>query len=190
MQMADSLTKLTAELNPQSVVCSGHDYQQCFAMNWAVQKQQTPLLKALIEGDISHTEFAMQKQQADSQQHTLANSLCGYVNAKPKVETSQLSFNQAKEMLSHNSVYLIDTREPYEHGANNISGLLNVPEAKTLNIPLSRMAYALTQGQLDKNNQYILVCRSGNRSKIAAANLIELGYNRVFNLSGGLALTS
>ncbi|GAA64560.1 cysteine desulfurase [Pseudoalteromonas sp. BSi20311] len=190
MQMADSLTKLTAELNPQSVVCSGHDYQQCFAMNWAVQQQQTPLLKALIEGDISHTEFAMQKQHADSQQHTLANSLCGYVNAKPKVETSQLSFNQAKEMLSHNSVYLIDTREPYEHGANNISGLLNVPEAKTLNIPLSRMAYALTQGQLDKNNQYILVCRSGNRSKIAAANLIELGYNRVFNLSGGLALTS
>jgi len=67
--------------------------------------------------------------------------------------------------------------------------LLNVPIAKTLNIPLSRMAHALTQGQLDKNNQYILVCRSGNRSKIAAANLTELGYSSVYNLSGGLALT-
>jgi rhodanese-related sulfurtransferase len=51
------------------------------------------------------------------------------------------------------------------------------------------MAHALTQGLLDKNNQYILVCRSGNRSKIAAANLTELGYSSVYNLSGGLALT-
>ena len=189
MKMAHSLTILAAELNPQSVVCSGHDYQQCFAMNWAVQQQQTPLLQKLIKGDIDDAEFAAQKQQADLQQHTQANTLCGYVNAKPAVETSQLSFNQAKEILVEGNAYLIDTREPYEHGANNLSALLNVPIAKTLNIPLSRMAHALTQGQLDKNNQYILVCRSGNRSKIAAANLTELGYSSVYNLSGGLALT-
>ena len=183
------LAVLTKDAGLAGVVCSGHDYQQCFAMNWAVQQQQTPLLQTLIKGDIDDAEFAAQKQQADLQQHTQANTLCGYVNAKPAVETSQLSFNQAKEILVKGNAYLIDTREPYEHGANNLSVLLNVPIAKTLNIPLSRMAHALTQGQLDKNNQYILVCRSGNRSKIAAANLTELGYSSVYNLAGGLALT-
>lgn len=188
MQMAHSLMTLAERLNPQTVVCSGHDYQQCFAMNWAVQQQQIPLLAALTNHNISNAEFAAQKQQTDLQHHTPTNSLCGYVNANCASETSQLSFNQAKEMLTKDDAYLIDTREPYEHGANNISAILNVPSAKTLNIPLSRMAHALTQGQLSKNNQYILVCRSGNRSKIAAANLIELGYSRVFNLTGGLAL--
>lgn len=190
-QMADSLILLAQQLTPEAVICSGHDYQQCFAMNWAVQQQQTPLLSALLSKQITKDEFAAKKQQRDEQKQTDNNNqLCGYVNAQPDTNTQQLSYSQAKEMLSHGNVYLIDTREPYEHGANNISSLLNVATAKTLNIPLSRMANAIVEQQLDKNNQYILVCRSGNRSKLAAANLIELGYTSVYNLNGGLALGS
>lgn len=190
-QMADSLILLAQQLTPEAVICSGHDYQQCFAMNWAVQQQQTPLLSALLSKQITKDEFAAKKQQHDEQKQTDNNNqLCGYVNAQPDTNTQQLSYSQAKEMLSHGNVYLIDTREPYEHGANNISSLLNVATAKTLNIPLSRMANAIVEQQLDKNNQYILVCRSGNRSKLAAANLIELGYTSVYNLNGGLALGS
>ena len=51
------------------------------------------------------------------------------------------------------------------------------------------MANAIVEGQLNKNNSYILLCRSGNRSKLAATNLSQLGYKTVYNLNGGLALS-
>jgi cysteine desulfurase len=188
-QMADSLMLLAQQLSPDSLICSGHDYQQCFAMNWAVQQLQTPLLADLVTQQISKAEFVANKERSDAQKQVANNQLCGYVNAQPDTHAPQLSCSQAKAMLSQGNVYLIDTREPYEHGANNLSALLNVSEDKTFNIPLSRMANAIVQGQLDKSNQYILVCRSGNRSKLAAANLIDLGYKSVFNLNGGLALS-
>ena len=116
--------------------------------------------------------------------------MCGYVNALPEVDTQQLNFDDAKVMLNTSDTYLIDTREPYEHGANNVAQLFNTLDEKTLNIPLSRMANAVFEGQLSKNNNYILLCRSGNRSKIAASNLMQLGYKTVYNLSGGLALSN
>lgn len=187
-QMAVSLRELAGYLNPDSVVCSGHDYQQCFAMNWAVQQRQTPLLKKLVDGHITQEQFIEQKQRADTLQHTKENTLCGYVVSQPIQPLAQINLAQAKALLNKNDVFLIDTREPYEHGANNICDALQVSGDKTLNIPLSRMANAIVHNQLNKSAEYILVCRSGNRSKLAAANLCELGFNKVYNLSGGLAL--
>jgi len=188
--MAQSILTLSKQLTNKSVICSGHDYQQCFAMNWGVQQQQTPLLNALKNNDISIDEFALQKQQYDALKQVNDTQLCGYVNALPEVDTQLLNFEDAKAMLSTDSAYLIDTREPYEHGATNVAHLFNTPNANTLNIPLSRMANAIFEGQLNKNNTYILLCRSGNRSKIAAANLMQLGYKTVYNLNGGLALSN
>ncbi|MFZ6816659.1 rhodanese-like domain-containing protein, partial [Undibacterium sp. Rencai35W] len=90
-------------------------------------------------------------------------------------------------MLAIDDVYLIDTREPYEHGANNVSQQLAINPARVMNIPLSRMANALVDGQLSSQGKYILLCRSGNRSKQAATNLSQLGFTNVYNLSGGMA---
>ncbi|MEL0634935.1 aminotransferase class V-fold PLP-dependent enzyme [Pseudoalteromonas carrageenovora] len=188
--MAQSILTLGTQLSDSSIICSGHDYQQCFAMNWAVQQKQTPLLSALKSNDISIDEFAVQKQQYDAQKQVNNTQLCGYVNALPKIDTQQLSFNDAKAMLSTDNAYLIDTREPYEHGATNVAQLFNTPNVNTLNIPLSRMANAVFEGQLSKSNTYILLCRSGNRSKVAANNLMQLGYKTVYNLNGGLALSN
>ncbi|MDO6637950.1 aminotransferase class V-fold PLP-dependent enzyme [Pseudoalteromonas carrageenovora] len=188
--MAQSILTLSKQLTNKSIICSGHDYQQCFAMNWAVQQKQTPLLSALKNNDISIDEFALQKQQYDALKQVNNTQLCGYVNALPEIDTQQLSFKDAKAMFSTDSTYLIDTREPYEHGATNVAHLFNTPNANTLNIPLSRMANAVFEGQLNKNNTYILLCRSGNRSKIAANNLMQLGYKTVYNLNGGLALSN
>ncbi|MBE0357955.1 MULTISPECIES: aminotransferase class V-fold PLP-dependent enzyme [Pseudoalteromonas] len=188
-KMAESILKLDAQLNDTSVICSGHDYQQCFAMNWAVQQAQTPLLNALITRGIDTDEFAVKKQSYDAVKQVNSTQLCGYVNALPEIETQQLSFNDAKKMLKASNTYLIDTREPYEHDANNVAQLFNTDDDKTLNIPLSRMANAIVEEQLSKSKHYILLCRSGNRSKVAATNLIQLGYKKVYNLSGGLALS-
>ncbi|MCK8122646.1 aminotransferase class V-fold PLP-dependent enzyme [Pseudoalteromonas sp. 2CM32C] len=187
--MAHSILALAEQLDETSVICSGHDYLQCFAMNWEAEQQQTPLLNGLINGQMSIDEFVIKKQLDDQANEKSRSQLCGYVTALPESSIQQLNFDSAKAMLTKNDAYLIDTREPYEHGANNVSQLFRTQKIKTLNIPLSRMANALMEGQLSKSGKYILLCRSGNRSKLAAANLTQLGYQTVYNLEGGLALS-
>ena len=187
--MAHSILALAEQLDKTSVICSGHDYLQCFAMNWEAEQQQTPLLNGLINGQMSIDEFVTKKQLDDQAKEKSRSQLCGYVTALPELSIQQLNFDSAKAMLTKNDAYLIDTREPYEHGANNVSQLFRTKKIKTLNIPLSRMAHALMEGQLSKSGKYILLCRSGNRSKLAAANLTQLGYQTVYNLEGGLALS-
>lgn len=40
--------------------------------------------------------------------------------------------------------------------------------------------------QLDRECDYLLVCRSGNRSGYAAAMMLQLGFRRAVNMEGGM----
>jgi len=39
---------------------------------------------------------------------------------------------------------------------------------------------------LDKNKNYYLYCRSGNRSYHAGRMMVQSGFNKVYNLSSGI----
>ncbi|WP_404339346.1 aminotransferase class V-fold PLP-dependent enzyme [Pseudoalteromonas mariniglutinosa] len=185
--MANSLLNLNKHMVDSSIVCSGHDYQQCFALNWGVQKASTANLSALLAGELTIAEFASQKYITDQQQQSHTDPLCGYVETL-STASKQVTVKAAKQLLSESTTCLIDTREPYEHGANNVAQLFNMSSEQVINIPLSRMANAIVEQQLDQERCYVLLCRSGNRSRQAANNLTQLGYQHVYNLAGGLAL--
>ncbi|BAD76352.1 hypothetical conserved protein [Geobacillus kaustophilus HTA426] len=70
---------------------------------------------------------------------------------------------------------IIDVREPDEVAAGKIPGAVN--------IPLGLIEFRMHE--LDKNEEYILVCRSGGRSGRAAEFLDSRGY-RVVNMTGGM----
>ena len=70
---------------------------------------------------------------------------------------------------------LIDVREVEEVEAGHIPGIIN--------IPLSTLE--LHMPELDKNEKYIVVCRSGNRSGIATQLLESHGFD-VTNMVGGM----
>ncbi len=130
----------------------------------------------------------VKKSHSDESNLSKFATLSGYADSLQHSTAYELNAAQAKDMLATNDVTLIDTREPYEHGANNIPQLFSIKPARVMNIPLSRMANALVDGQLNPRGKYILLCRSGNRSKQAATNLSQLGFTDVYNLSGGMAL--
>ncbi|ADI26463.1 MULTISPECIES: rhodanese-like domain-containing protein [unclassified Geobacillus] len=73
------------------------------------------------------------------------------------------------------SLHIIDVREPDEVAAGKIPGAVN--------IPLGLIEFRMHE--LDKNEEYILVCRSGGRSGRAAEFLDSRGY-RVVNMTGGM----
>ena len=70
---------------------------------------------------------------------------------------------------------LIDTREPYEHEAFNIGGVL---------MPLSEITKFIDQ--IEKQKPVVFYCRAGVRSQIAIQRLQEkYPFTNLINLIGG-----
>lgn len=88
----------------------------------------------------------------------------------------QISANELESLLmENNDLNIIDVREPAEVAGGKIPGAIN--------IPLGLLEYRMNE--LDKGNEYYVVCLSGGRSSNATRFLEYQGYN-VTNMSGGM----
>lgn len=76
------------------------------------------------------------------------------------------------------SFVLLDVREPHEYA------IIDLPEVGQKRIPMGQVAGRV--GELDRDQELILYCRSGARSGKVAALLQQLGFERVVNLKGGV----
>ncbi|MBY5957029.1 rhodanese-like domain-containing protein [Membranicola marinus] len=75
------------------------------------------------------------------------------------------------------SFHLIDVREPFEYEEANIGGQL---------IPLGDIADHLEELEKWKDEEIVLMCRSGARSGNAQKFLQAEGFSKVYNLKGGI----
>ncbi|MBZ0071045.1 MAG: rhodanese-like domain-containing protein [Gammaproteobacteria bacterium] len=86
----------------------------------------------------------------------------------------------------HSDVLLLDVREPYEFEAAHIGGSLNVPRG--ILEAACEYDYEDTVPELvaARARPVVVVCRSGNRSALAAWVMQQLGYQDVYSLKTGL----
>ena len=82
----------------------------------------------------------------------------------------------SKKINDNDDFILIDVRTDDEYNFSNIK------QAK--HIPLDQLP--LKFAELNKNKEYVLQCRSGGRSYKAAQIMKKNGFNKVYNLIGGL----
>ena len=73
---------------------------------------------------------------------------------------------------------LIDVRtiNEYDNG--------HIPESKLIDIYLPTFPQKI--GELDKEKNYYIYCRSGNRSHHAGVFMLQQGFKTVFNLADGI----
>lgn len=91
-----------------------------------------------------------------------------YVNITPQ---------QAKEMMDSRKDYIIlDTRTQEEYDAEHIPGAILIPYDEIL----EKAEMVLT----DKDQLILVYCRSGRRSKLAAEDLVKLGYTNIKEFGG------
>jgi rhodanese-related sulfurtransferase len=88
---------------------------------------------------------------------------------------SELTPQQAEELIRDGEAQLVDVREPYEHEAGRIAGALH--------IELERLP--AEAASLDRDRPIVFYCRSGSRSALAAHAFASSGYD-AHNLDGGL----
>ena len=89
----------------------------------------------------------------------------------------QISGAEAKALMDSESGYIIiDARTQSEYDEGHIPGAILIPEYE--------IADRAEKELLDKNQLILVYCRSGRRSKIAAEELVKLGYTNVKELGG------
>jgi sulfur-carrier protein adenylyltransferase/sulfurtransferase len=80
-----------------------------------------------------------------------------------------------QRMDNKEEIFILDVREPHEYQLCNIGGHL---------IPLNDLPKRI--GELDKNKEMVVHCRSGVRSGKAVEFLRQQGFTKAKNLAGGI----
>jgi adenylyltransferase/sulfurtransferase len=92
------------------------------------------------------------------------------------MQVAELTVQELQELKKSNAkFFLLDVRNPNEYALCNLGGHL---------IPLNELPLRLAE--IDAEDQVIVHCHAGGRSKRAAEFLMTNGFTRVFNLRGGI----
>ena len=98
-------------------------------------------------------------------------------NAGKKIAT--MNVDQAKEWFIGNKgseFIILDVRQPEEYRSGHLPGAVFIPLPDLMN----------KVGGLDHAKPIIAYCRSGNRSRAAAAFLLIYGFSKVYSMDGGI----
>jgi rhodanese-related sulfurtransferase len=87
-----------------------------------------------------------------------------------------LTAEELKSWINHNGKFsLIDVREEWERESYNIGGA-HIPVAELMS----------RKQEISKEDPVVIYCEKGIRSSIVIQRLEPLGYDNLYNLSGGL----
>ena len=88
---------------------------------------------------------------------------------------NQINVHEAKKKMEEGAI-LIDVREDWEYEKGHVSGSRWIPLAKLKE----------ESKDLDKEKEYLLMCKMGGRSQRASEWLSENGFGKVSNVQGGI----
>ena len=105
-----------------------------------------------------------------------------YFITKPKKKLDKTDFKnihavELATLLRQSNIQLIDVRTAAEVATGKIANAINVPLGPSMKEDLQNF---------DKSKPYIVYCRTGRRSELAAKTMIDSGFTDVKNLTGGI----
>jgi len=170
--MFDTLQRLKG-LPEETLICPTHDYNGKKSSSIAKEKETNPFIK-----EVSKEAFV---EASHAKQLPKPFNIENIVRVNQKGEASSLetiSPKEVEELISNDSkVKLLDVRSTLEFNELHIDGSMNIP-IDTLSSKLK---------DLDRGEQtYIVFCRTGNRSPMAADMLLQSGISSVKVMQDGV----
>ncbi|BAO45069.1 rhodanese-like domain-containing protein [Thiolapillus brandeum] len=100
--------------------------------------------------------------------------------------TEMMPWDVEEYLQAHPETLIVDIRETHEYDTMHIADSLNVPRGILENA--CEWDFEETEPELveARHRPVVLVCRSGNRSALAAYTLQQMGYENVISLKTGL----
>ena len=87
----------------------------------------------------------------------------------------RIDVHEAKQMVDEGNVQVIDSREPHEHAEGHVPGSLQIQHMMTL----------AHEDELARDRPILFICKSGQRSAVAAEFAASLGLTELYNVEGG-----
>lgn len=97
-------------------------------------------------------------------------------NANRLLNKEDITLEELKQKLEKGCI-VIDVRSPQEYKEGHIQGSISIPEYEILK--------RINKYVKNKNEEIVVYCQSGYRSKKAQKELQKQGYTNVFNLYNG-----
>lgn len=97
-------------------------------------------------------------------------------------EVETVDAPQAVEIIEAGEHTVIDVRTPAEYAAGHVDGAEN--------IDVTAATFEQQVEKLDKDEEYVVYCQSGNRSAQAADTMAELGFTEIVDGGGIVDLQS
>ncbi len=94
-----------------------------------------------------------------------------------KAAVQNINVEQFDEMDGQFGVFVLDVRTPNEINEGKIRGAID--------LDISDPAFSSHLSKMDKNKSYVVYCKSGGRSATATNMMVEMGFQKVYNLEGG-----
>lgn len=170
--MFDTLQKLKT-LPDETIVYPGHDYHQKRSSTLGKEKAGNPFMTESSRDAFVQTMRAKHIPKPFNIDNIIR------VNQKGQAASIELvSPADTKQMMETDSnVKLLDVRSPLEFSQVHIDGSINIP-IDILSFKINELGKA--------GEKYIVLCRTGNRSPMAADMLMQSGLNGVKVLDGGI----
>ncbi|NQT33295.1 MAG: MBL fold metallo-hydrolase [Candidatus Omnitrophica bacterium] len=169
--MFDTLQNLKA-LPDKTVVFPAHDYNGKKSSTISQEKETNPFMK-----EDSKEAFV---ESASSKVLPKPFNIENIIRVNQKGEAKGLKMvtpSEVKELASRDSeVQLLDVRSPLEYSEMHIKDSVNIP----IDMLLSKVKELSESGK-----SYIVFCRTGNRSPMAADMLLQSGIRSVRIMEGG-----
>jgi len=182
----ESIQKKIFSLPDDTLLFPGHDYRGHTESTVKAEKETNPRVAGKTKAEYidimdnlnlplpERIQEVLQINQSEVDDDRIKFPLLAELNQVLQMDPETVSCRVDTETL------IIDVRESSER-----SGELGYIKGSRL-IPLAEIPQALDSLDKERNNEIILVCRSGARSTTAAAILKGLGFSRVKNMKGGM----
>jgi rhodanese-related sulfurtransferase len=92
--------------------------------------------------------------------------------------TAQEAFALIQEKSDDPEFKILDVRTPDEYNTGHVEGAIN--------IDFNSDTFKDTLSQLDKSGEYLVYCRSGNRSSGAVELMKEMEFTMIYHMNGGI----
>lgn len=107
--------------------------------------------------------------------------------AEARTRIREISADELDEMIEdHEDLLIVDVREADEYAAGHIPGALLIPRGLIEGAADPGYKHRVDTLVAARPRTVVLYCQTGGRSAMATDALMQMGYEKVFNLAGGI----
>ncbi len=118
----------------------------------------------------------------------MAKTLADFVR-EARTRIREISVEEFDQMIEdHDDLLIVDVREADEYHRGHLPGALLIPRGLLEGAADTTCKWRVERLRAARERTVVLYCQNGSRSALAADTLQQMGFEKVYNLAGGIEM--